>query len=229
MISKFLFRLAKTAFMGKIVGAGFAHFSFLIPVKKVLETDSILAFYHPKPAWANHLVIVPKKSIATLLELGRPDNIKYVPAIFFAARDVIAKLGFEDIGYVFCANGGPRQEVGQVHFHLFTGQRLVSELSETAEKGLILQGKTVAAFHHPEPNWETQIVVVPTGKTASLCSLDASDGPVLEETLSMLRTLDEQFQLVKRGYTLVVQEMSGSGQRQFLCHVVAGKRTKKIA
>jgi hypothetical protein len=43
----------------------------------------------------------------------------------------------------------------------------------------------------------------------------------------MLPTLDEQFQLVKRGYTLVVQEMSGSEQQQFLCHAVAGKRTNK--
>src|SRR5881227_3661472 len=119
MLSKVLFKLAKTAFMGRIVGTGFAYFSFLIPVKKVRETALVLAFYHPKPAWANHLVFVPKKSIGTLLDLGQPGNIKYVPAIFSAARDVIAELELNIVGYVFCANGGPRQEVGQVHFHLF--------------------------------------------------------------------------------------------------------------
>lgn len=229
MVSRFLFRLAKTAFFGKAVGVGLAYFSFLIPVKKVHETAATLVFYHPKPAWANHVVIVPKKPIGTLLNLSQPDNIRYISAIFFSARDVIAKLSFTDKGYVLCANGGPRQEVGQVHFHLFTGKRLVGNFLGGVDRKLVLRGATLEVFHHPDPEWETHIVIEPMREIPPLYSIGKTEQPVLEEVLGILPALDEKLQLVKRGYTLVIQEMNETERRQFLCHIVSGKRLKSVS
>ena len=37
------------------------------PIKKVAETDNVLAFYHTKPHWPVHIVVIPKKHIPSLL------------------------------------------------------------------------------------------------------------------------------------------------------------------
>ena len=116
-LTRSLFFLAKTRAAGQVVGSCFAHGSFLIPVKRLYETPSVLAFYHPKPAYPHHVVIVPKKAIPNLLVLSEyPD---YAMAILTAAQAIVAQFQWKHGTYVLCANGGSRQEVQQVHFHLF--------------------------------------------------------------------------------------------------------------
>lgn len=51
MIPRALFALAKRPLLGTVVGHGFRYGSGLLPVNRVLETEQIIAFYHPKPAW----------------------------------------------------------------------------------------------------------------------------------------------------------------------------------
>ena len=41
--------LARSTLGGLIIGWMFAHLSFAIPVKRLRETDTLLAFYHPVP------------------------------------------------------------------------------------------------------------------------------------------------------------------------------------
>lgn len=39
------------------------HAPFAIPVKHLRETDSLLAFFHPKPPYPFHVIIMPKIAI----------------------------------------------------------------------------------------------------------------------------------------------------------------------
>jgi len=49
-ISKQLFKLAKTPLGDLIVGISFdTPLNKLLPVKRIKETDKVLAFWHPKP------------------------------------------------------------------------------------------------------------------------------------------------------------------------------------
>lgn len=226
MISKLLFRLAKTSLLGKVVGYGFAHFDHLIPVRRVKETELTLAFYHPKPAWSNHIVIVPKKAIRTLLDLSEAAHRKYISAIFLSARELITELSFHS-GYALCVNGGPRQEVQQVHFHLFTGTRPVAEFSVETNGAEVWNGEQLKAFHHPRPEWETHLVISPKTATPSFSGLRTQDGSLVEEVIGSLRALEDQFHLVARGYTLCVQETNASERQQFMCHIIAGKRVRR--
>ncbi|GEM_PF-7045649 len=41
-------------------------FSGKIKVRKVKETDNLLAFYHTRPSYKFHVVIVPKKHVVKL-------------------------------------------------------------------------------------------------------------------------------------------------------------------
>jgi diadenosine tetraphosphate (Ap4A) HIT family hydrolase len=52
-----------------LIGWIFAHMSFAIPVKRLRETETLMAFYHPKPAYPFHVLLVPKKAIASLRSL----------------------------------------------------------------------------------------------------------------------------------------------------------------
>ena len=43
--------------------------SFAIPLHKLRETPTLLAFYHPQPSYPVHILILPKRAIASLADL----------------------------------------------------------------------------------------------------------------------------------------------------------------
>jgi len=49
--------------------------SFAIPLKRLRETETLMAFYHPKPAYKFHVLLVPKKSVASLKEFDPKDSV----------------------------------------------------------------------------------------------------------------------------------------------------------
>ncbi len=67
-------KLAKARLVQVIIGWMFAHMSFAIPVKRLRETETLMAFHHPKPSYPFHVLIVPKKAVASLAELDPKDT-----------------------------------------------------------------------------------------------------------------------------------------------------------
>jgi len=122
-MSKSLFKLAKTPLGDLIIGISFSKFSKLLPVKKLRETNKILAFWHPKPLWEYHILIVPKKPIKSLNKLKKED-LSYISECFLVAKEIINELGWKEEGHAITANGGKWQEVNQLHFHLHSGNKL---------------------------------------------------------------------------------------------------------
>jgi len=122
-IAKTLFSLAKTPIGDLIVGLAFGKFSNLLPLKKIKETDKIIAFWHPKPFWEKHILIVPKKPIKKMADLKESDK-DYLFEIYSVANEIVKNLGWDLDGYTLLSNGGNRQEVNQLHFHLISGKQL---------------------------------------------------------------------------------------------------------
>lgn len=122
-IAKSLFSLAKTPVGDFIVGIAFGKFSKFLPVKKLKETDRVIAFWHPKPFWEKHILIVPKKPIKKLTSL-KEEDLPYIEEVFRVAKDLVKELGWEKEGYTLLVNGGKRQEINQLHFHLASGKEL---------------------------------------------------------------------------------------------------------
>jgi len=120
---KVLFSLSRSALGDFIVGAAFGKFSGLLPVKRIKETDKVIAFWHPRPSWEKHILIVPKKPIKSLLELTAAD-FEYIDEVYRVASQIVLELGLEEAGYSIICNGGRRQEVHQLHFHLTSGALL---------------------------------------------------------------------------------------------------------
>lgn len=122
-ISTEMFKLAKTPLGETIVGFAFGNLASLLPVKRVKETDKVIAFWHPKPFWEKHILIVPKKAIKSMSEL-KEEDYSYIQDVYKVAKDIVKELGWDKTEYSILTNGGSRQEVNQLHFHLNSGKQL---------------------------------------------------------------------------------------------------------
>ena len=91
--------------------------SFAIPVKRLRETETLLAFYHPKPAYPFHVLLVPKKSVASLMKLGPTDSV-FLSDLYTIVQSLVDE--FQLTAYRLIVNGGEYQEFPQLHFHLIS-------------------------------------------------------------------------------------------------------------
>jgi len=94
--------------------------SFILPIKRLHETETLLVFKHPKPSYPVHILIVPKKAIGNLADLNEEDN-EFLLDVFRIAKSLVEELGINQTGYRLILNGGEFQEVPQLHFHLVSG------------------------------------------------------------------------------------------------------------
>lgn len=118
-LSKKLLSMAKTPIGDLIIGLAFGKINRLLPVKRLKETDKVIAFWHPKPFYEKHILIVPKKPIKKITSI-KEEDMGYIDEIFKVAKEIVEELEWEKSGYTLLANGGARQEVNQLHFHLFS-------------------------------------------------------------------------------------------------------------
>lgn len=114
-------RFLKTKIAKVIAGIVFSRASFLIPVKRLRETDSWMAFNHPHPSYPVHIVIIPKRRIANWLALPIDDLPLYSEFIGITLG-MIRDFCLEEAGYRLIINGGKYQSFPQLHFHLVAGE-----------------------------------------------------------------------------------------------------------
>jgi histidine triad (HIT) family protein len=96
-----------------------------IPADIVYETDDLLAFRDINPRAPLHVLIVPKRHIRTINDIG-PDDEALVGKLFTAARDIAAEAGCSEEGYrvVMNCNAAAGQTVFHIHLHLLGGRDL---------------------------------------------------------------------------------------------------------
>ena len=96
-----------------------------IPGNFVYEDDDLVAFADIDPQAPHHYLLVPRKHIATTLDLTAEDEA-LVGRIYLAAGKIARQLGFGDAGFRIVNNcnkdGG--QVVWHIHFHLLAGRSL---------------------------------------------------------------------------------------------------------
>jgi histidine triad (HIT) family protein len=111
-----------------LIGWIFANMSFVIPVKRLRETQTLMAFYHPKPAYPFHILIIPKKAMQSLADINTAD-VNFLIDLFSTVQSLVKE--FHLTAYRLILNGGEYQDFPQLHFHL------VSDVVK--EKSLSLQ------------------------------------------------------------------------------------------
>ncbi len=98
-----------------------------IPADIVYEDADVVAFRDIHPQAPVHVLFVPRKSIATLNDLG-PGDAELVGKLVLAAAAYAKREGFAESGYrtVFNCNDDGGQTVFHVHLHLLGGAPLRS-------------------------------------------------------------------------------------------------------
>lgn len=98
-----------------LIGWIFAHMSFAIPVKRLHETNTLLAFHHPKPVYPFHVLLVPKKAVTSLKEFD-PRDTAFLTDVYVTVQALVNE--FQLPAYRLIINGGKYQDFPQLHFHL---------------------------------------------------------------------------------------------------------------
>lgn len=103
--------------LSPLIGWIFAHMSFVIPVKRLRETDTLMAFHHPKPSYQFHVVLVPKKAVASLKDFDSKDT-SFLSDLYSTVQSLIDE--FHLAAYRLIVNGGEYQDFPHLHFHLIS-------------------------------------------------------------------------------------------------------------
>jgi len=96
-----------------------------IPAKIVHEDDLCMAFHDVNPQAPVHVLVIPKKEIASTDQLAEDDAV-LLGHIYGVIRKLAKELGLEK-GYrvvTNCGNDGG-QTVYHLHFHLLGGRQMV--------------------------------------------------------------------------------------------------------
>jgi histidine triad (HIT) family protein len=110
-------RLARSRFGRRITGWLVAHASPALPLKRVHTTRTLVAFHHPRPSYPLHILIVPRRARCDLTALSAADSA-FMVDLFATVRLLVERYDLARVGYRLIANGGPYQDVPQLHFHL---------------------------------------------------------------------------------------------------------------
>ena len=116
-MNRLLLWLARFGFGRLFIRWVFTYMSFAIPVKRLRETETLLAFHHPQPIHPVHILLVPKRPFSTLLDVP-PDDADFLRDLLETVQSLVRELKLEQSGYRLITNGGAYQHVPHLHFHL---------------------------------------------------------------------------------------------------------------
>jgi histidine triad (HIT) family protein len=96
-----------------------------LPSSIVYEDDRVLAFNDINPQGPTHVLVIPKKHIATLNDLTADDD-QIVGEVVRRAAAIARERGISDGGFrtVFNTNRGAGQTVFHIHLHVIGGRPL---------------------------------------------------------------------------------------------------------
>ena len=96
-----------------------------IPADIVYQDDDVIAFRDINPQASTHVLVIPRKHIATINDL-EPDDAPLVGQMYLATKIVAEQEGVAEAGYrtVFNCNRDAGQVVFHIHLHVLGGRRM---------------------------------------------------------------------------------------------------------
>lgn len=91
-----------------------------VATEKLLDNDQVVAFYDISPSADVHVLIAPKKHVASFIDL---EDLSVLDAMRQAGQQLIRQLNLEN-AYKLVFNGGAYQHVPHLHWHLLGGKLL---------------------------------------------------------------------------------------------------------
>jgi histidine triad (HIT) family protein len=96
-----------------------------VPSRQVYRDERIVAFHDIHPQAPLHVLVVPRRHVSTLNDLGAADDGLLGEMVRRAAA-IAAEHGYAERGYrvVLNCNADAGQSVFHIHLHLLAGRRI---------------------------------------------------------------------------------------------------------
>ena len=101
----------------------YPHESTCLPLDRLAETGTLVAFRHPQPAYPFHVLIVPKKQVASLESLDPADSV-FLSDLYATVQKLVKQFDLGEGGYRLIVNGGKFQDFPHLHFHLISDHQV---------------------------------------------------------------------------------------------------------
>jgi len=100
-----------------------------IPTEFVYEDDNVIAFKDVHPLAPVHILVIPKKHIASVVDITERET-ELLGKIILTAKRIADNLGMSENGYKLLLRVGDYggQEVGHIHLHLIGGSPLYEDI-----------------------------------------------------------------------------------------------------
>jgi histidine triad (HIT) family protein len=92
-----------------------------VPANIAYEDERYIAIHDISPQAPVHLLIIPKKPIATLNDL-EPGDAELVGGMFLLAKRLMNQQGMPDYRTVLNCGAGAQQSVFHIHLHVLAGR-----------------------------------------------------------------------------------------------------------
>lgn len=94
-----------------------------IPAQEVRSNPDVVAFRDINPQAPTHFLIIPRKHISSVTEMGEEDA-ELIGKLFLMARDLAEEEGIAEPGFRMVVNAGADagQTVFHIHLHLLGGR-----------------------------------------------------------------------------------------------------------
>jgi len=91
----------------------------------IYEDSDVFAINDINPVARVHILVIPKKKIATINDLNDSD-VNLVGKMIMVAKKLANEFGIDNTGYrlLFNTNDDAMQTVFHIHLHLFGGEKL---------------------------------------------------------------------------------------------------------
>lgn len=92
----------------------------------VFEDDRVLAYHHTRPLWLTHIVVVPKRHLASLTSLTATDEDD-VRALLAVVQQVARQVELKSSAAGVLTNLGTYQDSKHLHVHVYSGAQTRSD------------------------------------------------------------------------------------------------------
>jgi len=94
-----------------------------LPVDKVYESESVIAFHHTRPFWEHHVVIVPRNHIESIASEEAKD-VELMGEIMGVISNIAKEFNQQFGGCHVGTNVGSYQSAKHMHWYVHAGLRV---------------------------------------------------------------------------------------------------------
>ncbi|KQV64896.1 HIT family hydrolase [Nocardioides sp. Root122] len=91
-----------------------------VPLEVVHEDELVLAYHHTRPFWEVHVVVVPKRHIASFTTVSAQDEVD-VRALLAVVQRIARRVEVEHGAAAVLTNLGRYQDSKHLHVHVHSG------------------------------------------------------------------------------------------------------------